>query len=77
MRTTVDIDEDVLQAAKEIAERDKTTAGKVLSDLARRGLTTPAKLRRVKYRNGIPILRSRGEIVTLEKIQKIMDAEGI
>jgi hypothetical protein len=38
MRTTLDIDDDVLRASREIARREKTTAGKVLSDLARRGL---------------------------------------
>jgi predicted nucleic acid-binding protein len=35
MRTTLDIDEDVLQAAKEIARREKKTAGQVVSMLAR------------------------------------------
>ena len=39
MRTTLDLDEDVLQAAKELAELQGLTAGKVLSELARKGLT--------------------------------------
>ena len=77
MRTTLDIDDDVLQAAKELAERDRSTAGKVLSELARRGLSAPARARRVKVRNGVPTLPSRGEIVTLEKVRRIMDEEGI
>lgn len=38
MRTTLDIEADVLQAAKEIAAREGQTAGQVLSELARRGL---------------------------------------
>ena len=37
MRTTLDID-DILQAAKELAERENKTTGQVLSDLARRGV---------------------------------------
>lgn len=41
MRTTLDIDDDVLEAAKELAREEKTTAGKVLSDLARQALSTP------------------------------------
>ena len=41
MRTTVEIDEDVLQAARELARNRKTTLGKVLSELARRGLRLP------------------------------------
>ncbi|MTD46405.1 antitoxin [Conexibacter sp. W3-3-2] len=40
MRTTLDIDDDVLLAAKERARRDGTTAGRVLSELARQSLTS-------------------------------------
>ena len=32
MRTTLDIDDDILQAAKELGERENRTAGQVLSD---------------------------------------------
>jgi L-amino acid N-acyltransferase YncA len=39
MRTTLDIDDDILQAAKELARAEKKTAGQVLSELARKGLT--------------------------------------
>ena len=39
MRTTLDIDEDVLQAVKERARREKRSAGEVLSELAREALT--------------------------------------
>jgi hypothetical protein len=41
MRTTLDIDDDILQAAKEMARAEKKTAGQVLSELARKGLTQP------------------------------------
>jgi Arc/MetJ family transcription regulator len=40
-RTTLDIDDDVLQAAKEIARREKKTAGEVVSMLARGALSAP------------------------------------
>ncbi len=40
MRTTLSIDDDVLLAAKEQARREHRTVGEVLSDLARRALTT-------------------------------------
>jgi hypothetical protein len=56
MRTTVDLDEDVLQAAKELAALRKSTAGKVLSELARRGLDSP---RSARVRNGVPLLPAR------------------
>jgi hypothetical protein len=39
MRTTLDIDDDVLLAAKERARRERTSAGAVISELARRALT--------------------------------------
>jgi hypothetical protein len=42
MRTTLDIDDDILQAAKELARAEKKTAGQVISELARRGLTQGA-----------------------------------
>jgi hypothetical protein len=80
MRTTLDIDDDVLQAAKELAQRDETTAGKVLSHLARRGLAAPSPSsggHGFKMKNGVPVLQSRGEIITMEKIQRLIDEEGV
>ena len=56
MRTTLEIDDDVLQAAKEIAANRSTTAGRVLSDLARRALA-PGKASRL--RNGVPLIPRR------------------
>jgi hypothetical protein len=43
MRTTLDIDDDVLLAAKELAAIRRTTAGQVISDLARQALTGPPR----------------------------------
>ena len=56
VRTTLDLDEDILQAAKEIAAARRTTAGRVVSDLARKALT-PSRAGRV--RNGVPLLPRR------------------
>jgi hypothetical protein len=56
MRTTLDLAPDVLQAAKELAAVRGTTAGQVLSDLARKGLESPSPAR---VRNGVPLLRPR------------------
>lgn len=39
MRTTLDIADDVLFAVKERAQREKRTAGQVISELAREALT--------------------------------------
>lgn len=80
MRTTLDIEDDVLQAVKERARQEHTTAGKVLSDLARKGLTgrsNGAPRESSRLRNGVPVIPSRGEIITLEQIQKIMDEDDI
>ena len=57
MRTTVDIADDVLQAAKELAAVRQQTAGEVLSELARKGLERPGEQRRT--RNGVPLLPRR------------------
>jgi hypothetical protein len=56
VRTTLDIDDDVLQAAKELAEIRRTTAGRVLSELARRALEPTGP---VQLRNGVPVLPRR------------------
>ncbi len=76
MRTTLDIDSDVLQVAKEIAKAEKRTAGYVLSALARKALLTKEQ-RRPKTRNGIPLIPVSTYPITVDHIQQIMDREGI
>lgn len=79
MRTTLDIEDDVLQAAKELSQREGSTAGQIISALARRGLAMPVAGRksRSNTRGGVPVLASRGEVVTLEQVQRLMDKEGV
>jgi hypothetical protein len=78
MRTTIDIEEDVLLAAKELARHENTTTGKIISRLARKGLSGNSnRSRKIEYRNGIPLLPRRGVIVTNEMIDKIREEEGI
>ena len=79
MRTTLDIEDDVLQAAKELAEREGSTAGRVISALARRGLMAPGRKTKpsLSTRGGIPLLPSRGEVVTLDHVRELMEQEGI
>lgn len=57
MRTTLDLDEDVLQAARELAAVRGQTTGQVVSALARRALEAPAPAR--PTRNGVPLLPRR------------------
>jgi len=73
MRTTLDIDEDVLKAAKELASMRGTTAGRVLSELARIALAPrPSSGRK---RNGVPTLpRRRGAgLVTQEIVNRLRE----
>ena len=58
VRTTLDLDPDVLQAAKELAAARGSTAGKVLSELARKALAAP---RHARVRNGVPLLPRRSK----------------
>jgi len=53
MRTTLDLDADVLQAARELAAARRSTMGRVVSDLLRKALA-PARQGRV--RNGVPLM---------------------
>ena len=53
MRTTLDIDADVLQAAKELAAAHKKTLGEMVTELMRKTLERPVAPARV--RNGIPL----------------------
>jgi hypothetical protein len=53
VRTTLDIDDDVLAAARELAQSERRTIGSAISVLARRGLT-PA---RVDANGPLPVIR--------------------
>ena len=79
MRTTLDIDDDVLRTAKEMAAKEKRSAGAVISDLARKGFQAApgGESRKDRVRNGIRLLPSRDETVTLSHIREIMEEEGI
>lgn len=54
MRTTLDIDTDILGAARAIATRDGVSIGRALSSLARRGLSDS---KRVSLDDGLPVVR--------------------
>jgi hypothetical protein len=79
MRITLDIEDDVLQAAEELAHREGSTAGQVISALARRGLAAPSgkPKKSSSTRGGVPLLASRGELVTRKRIANLMDQEGV
>ncbi|KAA1178916.1 CopG family transcriptional regulator [Rhizobium tropici] len=72
MRTTLAIDDDVLAAAKAMAEQQRRSVGDVISDLARRSLSHPQPL---KERNGVPLLTPKpgNPPVTLDFVNKLRD----
>jgi hypothetical protein len=72
MRTTVDLEDDILMAAKEIARQRGVTLGKVLSDLARQAMTRqPAG----STRDGVPLFPVQADagVVTLELVNQLRD----
>lgn len=73
MRTTLNLDGDVLLAVKELAKLRGVTAGEVLSELARAALERPAPARAT--RNGVPLLEpiEGAGIVTSEHVAELLD----
>lgn len=74
MRTTLAIDDDILAAAKSLAERQRKTVGEVISALARQGLQRGSRSTST-VRNGVPLLRVRktGTAVTMEFVNQLRD----
>jgi hypothetical protein len=73
MRTTLSIDDDILAAAKEMAETERKSVGEVISALARNALK-PHPSRRVT-RNGVPLLTVRpgAPRVTSELVRQLQE----
>jgi len=82
MRTTIDIEQDVLEAVKEIARREQVSAGRVISRLLREALSGQTAQYRTEQ-GGEPKLAGfrpfprRGCIVTNDQIDRLRDEEGI
>jgi hypothetical protein len=73
MRTTLDIDDDVLQAARELAASRSTSAGRVISDLVRQALAPKGPAR---VRNGVPLMPRRKKTAarpTTELVNQLRD----
>lgn len=77
MRTTLDIDDDVLAAVKELARREHTTAGTLISRLTRRALATHEETGSRQEKFGFRPFASRGRLVTNEDIDRLRDEAGI
>ena len=70
MRTTLSLDEDVIQLVKSYAENRSLAMGKAVSELVRRGLSAPVKTRTV---NGLVVfdVPADGETVTSELVKRL------
>ncbi|MGA7179634.1 MAG: DUF6364 family protein [Thiobacillaceae bacterium] len=83
MRTTLDIDEDVLEAAKELARRQNLSAGKVVSQLLRNVLTGQAGLTKEDTISKAPSVAgfrpfpAGRAVVTNEAVNRLRETEGI
>lgn len=73
MRTTLDIDDDVVAAARELAGAERRSIGSVISELARRGLT-PA---RVETDGDLPVVRvpAGTAAITPEMVRRALDED--
>jgi len=73
MRTTLDLDEDILAAAQELAAEQHRSVGWMISELARRGLT-PA---RIEAEGDMPVIRvpAGTPAITPEMVRRALDEE--
>ena len=74
MRTTINLDDDVLAAAKKLARERASTLGQTLSDIARRGLQPqPAG----PVRNGVRVFPTHpgAKKTTMELVNQLRDDE--
>lgn len=84
MRTTIDIDDDLLAATKELARREGRTAGEVVSRLLRRSLTGQdvpnagvAAISTRRVAGFEPFPARPGVVTTNAQVDALRDAEGI
>lgn len=76
MRTTLNLDEDVLLAAKDRARRDGRSVGEVISELARTALTGQTPDGNDEQFHGFRPLPSRGRVVSNAVIDGLREDEA-
>ncbi|PIU17535.1 MAG: hypothetical protein CO071_01480 [Gallionellales bacterium CG_4_9_14_0_8_um_filter_59_50] len=79
MRTTIDIEDDVLAAAKELARLQNIPAGQVVSRLLRQALAGGGSQNQPQARQvgGFRPFESRGVIATNDIVDRLRDQEGV
>ena len=78
MRTTITLDDDVYEAALHLSRSSGQRLGKVLSELARRGLR-PDKPSARRRKRGFPVfdVPAGAPIIPASRVGKVIDEEGI
>ena len=82
MRTTLDIEDDVLAVAKEMARRQRVSAGHVISRLLREAMSGANSLKQPPEGGqrcvaGFRPFPSQGVLITDAHIDSLRDAEGV
>jgi hypothetical protein len=73
MRTTLDLDPDLIAAARELAAAERRSLGSVVSELARRGLTRA----QVAAEGDVPVIRVPAGTppITPEMVRRALDED--
>jgi hypothetical protein len=76
VRTTINIDDDVLETVKAVAIRDRKPVGVVVSEMLRRSVEPPARAPR-RIRNGIPLfpVAPKARLVTPDVVRELLEEE--
>jgi Arc/MetJ family transcription regulator len=80
MRTTIDIEDDVLAAAKELARLQNVSAGQIISKLLRTALAggnQPKQQPENRKVGGFRPFSARGAIVSNDQVNELRDQEGV
>ncbi|GAB4213416.1 MAG: hypothetical protein Fur007_07530 [Rhodoferax sp.] len=81
MRTTLDLDDDVLAAAKELARQQCVSAGQVVSRLLRQAMTGQGALGSAQPScaavAGFQPFESQGIVISNAQIDALRDTEGV
>jgi hypothetical protein len=74
MRTTLELDDDLVKNAKELARAQGVTLGQVISQLARQSLVARAAQ---KVRNGVPLFAPKAEAArsAMRIVNELLDDE--
>lgn len=79
MRTTLNLADDALMAAKNIAQRERISLGDAVSELIRRGTAAghSGMQQQTALRGRFALLPARDEVITPQRVRELMEREGI